>query len=61
MLIRAKMRVRAHSARRQIHRRRVTGPDQSLSIREFYYADAQSIVSIVTKPSVNQLDRNDRS
>jgi len=50
MLIRAKMRVLEHIQRvvKYIDVE-VTGPDQSLSIRELYYADAQSIVSIVTE------------
>lgn len=49
MLIRAKMRVLEHIQRvvKYIDVE-VTGPDQSLTIRELFYADAQSIVSIVS-------------
>ena len=50
MLIRAKMRVLEHIQRivKYIDVE-VTGPEQSLTIRELFYADAQSIVQIVTE------------
>jgi len=50
MLIRAKMRVLEHIQRivKYIDVE-VSGPEQSLTIRELFYADAQSIVQIVTE------------